>query len=436
MKRIKYILILVAVLLAGICPAAVTSTNLRCEYLTNPLGIDAGSPRLSWILSSDQRGEQQTAYQILVASSLDQINADAGDLWDSGKVVSDESSQVAYAGKALVSRESCFWKVRAWDRDGHSGRWSPVAHWQMGLLEPVDWSAKWIAPAVPVAISNAPLIIKRATYEAVAEGPAADVTAALKNHIEQGRLKMVVNNKTMGVDPAYNVVKRLRVDYEYAGQLFQKEVDENQTLMLPGASSSLPYLRKSFELKSPVQRAMLYVTALGLYEVHINGQRVGDHVLAPDWTDYRKRVRYQAYDVTALLKTGSNAVAALLANGWFSGHIGNGGFEFFGKAPAFLAQLEVTCADGRTEKIATDDTWKSHDSAILASDFMLGEDYDSRLEVKGWDQAGLDESRWLPVGVRDEPSRKLESQVMEPVRQIVELKPKTLKQTKARKLDL
>jgi alpha-L-rhamnosidase len=141
-QRSKPMLVLGAVLLAGIGSAAVTTQNLRCEYLADPLGIDAGSPRLSWILASDQRGEQQTAYQILVASSRELLNADTGDLWDSGKVGSDESSQIAYAGKALVSRERCFWKVRAWDRDGHVGAWSPVAQWQMGLLQPSDWSAK------------------------------------------------------------------------------------------------------------------------------------------------------------------------------------------------------------------------------------------------------------------------------------------------------
>jgi len=426
-----YILTLGAIMVAGICSAAVTTQCLRCEYLTNPLGIDAGSPRLSWTLASDQRGEQQTAYQILVATSAELLNADTGDLWDSGKVESDESSQVAYAGKTLASRESCFWKMRAWDRDGHAGAWSPVEQWQMGLLEPSDWIAKWIAPQAPATTATAPLIIHQATYEAVKGSQSVDVTAVLRNHIEQGRLQIEVNNTTMGGDPAYNVVKRLRVEYELGGQTFKKTVDENQILSLPGQSSSLPYLRKAFEVKAPVQRAVLYATALGLYEVHINGQRVGDHMLAPDWTDYRKRVRYQAYDVTSLLKPGGNAIGALLANGWFSGHIGNGGYEFFGKQPVFLAQLEVTYADGHTDQVATDDTWKSHDSPILSSDFMLGEDYDSRLEVKGWDQAGLDESGWVLVGVRDEASRILESQVMEPVRQIVELKPKTVRESKS-----
>ena len=428
--RLKQVLILGMVFISSICSAAVATQYLRCEYLNDPLGIDATRPRLSWIITSNRRGEMQTAYQILVASSPKLLNEGQGDLWDSGKVSSDESSQITYAGDPLISRESCFWKVRTWDRDGKVGDWSPDAQWTMGLLQPADWSAKWIESVPSTGDTNAPLIIRQATYEAGAEGQSADVTAVLNSHIKQGRLNVVVNRETLGVDPATNAVKRLRVEYEYGGRTGKKEADENQTLMLPGHSAPVPYLRKSFELESPVQRAVLYVTALGLYEVNINGQRVGDHLLAPDWTDYRMRVRYQTFDVTGLLKTGGNAMGALLADGWFSGHIGNGGYEFFGKEPAFLAQLEVTYVDGRTERIVTDDTWKSHDSPILSSDFMLGEDYDSRLEIKGWDQPGLDAGKWSAVMVRDESSRQLESQVMPPVREICELNPKTVKEPK------
>lgn len=430
MNLSKHSLTLAIALLAGVCSAAVTTKNLRCEYLADPLGIDAGSPRLSWILASDRRGEMQTAYQILVASSAELLNADTGDLWDSGKVVSDADSQVSYAGKPLISRQCCYWKVRIWDRDGKPSGWSSVAFWTMGLLQPADWSARWIAAAHPVENTQAPLVIRRAIYKADVESQTADVTAALAGHIQQGHLKLVVNNKTLGVDPAFGEIKRLQVEYEYDGHSFSKEVGENQTLELPIQTSEVPYLRKSFEVKPAVQRAVLYVTALGLYEVHINGQRVGDHVFAPDWTDYRKRVRYQAYDVTGLLKAGSNALGALIANGWYSGHIGNGGFQFFGKEPAFLAQLEVTYTDGNVERIVTDDTWKSHDSPIVSADFMLGEDYDSRLEIDGWDQARLDDRNWHSVVVRDEPSREMDSQVMPPVHEICELKPKTLKEPK------
>jgi alpha-L-rhamnosidase len=429
MRCSKYILTLGIVFLAGMCSAAVAIKNLRCEYLTNPLGIDSPSPRLSWILTTNRRGEVQIAYQILVASSPKLLNAGHGDLWDSGKVSSDETSQITYSGSPLESRQICFWKVRIWDRDGHPCDWSQPASWSMGLLHPTDWSAKWSASRPAATNATGPLIIRRAIYEAVAQGRGADVTAALINHVDHGRLKMVVNNQTLGLDPAYNIVKRLRVEYEYGGQIYSKVVNENQTLVLP-AQSGAPYLRKTFELESSVRHAVLYVTALGLYEVRLNGRRVGDHVLAPDWTDYRKRVRYQTFDVTDFLKAGPNAIGALLADGWYSGHIGNGGFEFFGKEPAFLAQLEVTFQDGRTQRITTDDTWKSHDGPIQSADFMLGEDYDSRLEIKNWDRAALDDSQWRTAVVHDEPALKFDAQVMPPVREICELHPKTIKQPK------
>jgi len=427
-NRLKYILTLGLVLIHGICGAAMTAKNLRCEYLNDPAGIDEAKPRLSWVLTASHRGKVQTAYQILVATSPKLLSEGKADLWDSGKVASDETTQVVYGGAPLVSRESCFWKVRTWDRDGKAGDWSPVAQWSMGLLQATDWSAQWIGVAPLAGDSNAPLIIRSATYEAVVKGPSADVTALLNDKIEQGRLKLVVNNSNLGVDPATNVVKRLRVEYEYRGQTIKKVVDENQTLILPAQGSPVPYLRKSFELKSSVKQAVLYVTALGLYEVSINGQRVGDHVLAPDWTDYRKRIRYQTYDVTGLLKSGGNAVGAMVADGWFSGHIGNGGYQFYGKEPAFLAQLEVTYADGHTDRIVTDNTWKSQGSPILSSDFMLGENYDARLEIKGWDKPGLDESQWSTVSARPAPSGQMESQVMPPVREICELTPKTINQ--------
>jgi len=113
MNLIRIISVSGILLVANLCSAAVE--NLRCEYLVNPLGIDAAKPRLSWIMTSSRRGEKQTAYQILVASSPKLLANDKGDLWDSGKVASDESAQIVYAGAPLVSRQSCFWKVRVWD---------------------------------------------------------------------------------------------------------------------------------------------------------------------------------------------------------------------------------------------------------------------------------------------------------------------------------
>ena len=408
--------------------------KLRCEYLTDPLGIGVTKPRLSWILTSARRGERQSAYQVLVASSAESLAKQNGDLWDSGKVESDESAHVEYAGKPLTSRTRCYWKTRVWDKDGKPGAWSKSALWTMGLLQPTDWQAQWIdAAPLPPASGAAVISIRKATYEAVDGAGALDVTELLSGMAKNGAIRVTVNNDALGSDPALNHVKQLRVSYDLNGKSLEKIIAENQTLAIPDASMPIPYLRKSFALSKPVRHAALYVTALGIYEMRVNGQRVGDHVLAPDWTDYRKRVQYQEYDVTPLLRPGSNALGGMVGNGWYSGHIGNGGYQYFGKSPALLAQLEVTYADGTTEKILTDDSWKAKNSPILASDFMLGETYDARAEIGGWDKPEVNAEGWSAVAVRNDPLppvRPLESQVDEPVRVTGEIKPKALSEPK------
>ena len=328
--------------------------RLRCEYLVNPLAVGVSQPRLDWILvgpSATPRNMSQTAYQILVASTPDLLKHDQGDLWDTGKVMSRETTQIGYQGKALSSRESCYWKVRIWDSLGKVSAWSPAASWEMGLLSPADWTAKWIEATPPAGFKG---------------------------------------------------------EYE-----------------------PIPLLRTEFTLSAkPVTKARLYVTALGLYVMHLNGQRVGDHIFAPDWTDYSKRIRYQGYDVTAMVKAGRNALGGFLGDGWYSGHIGNGGFQAWGKVPALLAQLEVTHADGSVERFVTDANWKTHASPVVSSDFMRGEDYDARLEIPNWDEPGLDTSGWSAATERNEQDRPIEWQVDQPVRALGELRPKSMTQPK------
>ena len=120
-----------------------TPVNLRTEYKIDPV-VDAENPRLSWELTSEVRGQVQTAYQILVATSTELLEADKADLWDSEQVSSNATNQVEYTGKPLQSRTACFWKVRSWDKTGNVGAWSSVAKWEMGLLKKADWQAEWI----------------------------------------------------------------------------------------------------------------------------------------------------------------------------------------------------------------------------------------------------------------------------------------------------
>lgn len=129
---------------AADAPGKLSVSQLRCEYLENPFGIDVVEPRLTWIVGSSERAQEQTAYQILVASSQANLDADTGDVWDSGKVASSETALIAYAGAPLQSRTPYWWKVRVWDTADAASEWSPFAQWSMGMLTPSDWQAKWI----------------------------------------------------------------------------------------------------------------------------------------------------------------------------------------------------------------------------------------------------------------------------------------------------
>lgn len=157
-----------------------------------------------------------------------------------------------------------------------------------------------------------------------------------------------------------------------------------------------PLLRREFNVRAGVQKARLYITALGVYEAHLNGAVVGDPVMAPGWTSYRHRLRYQTFDVTHLLHPGRNAIGAKLGDGWFRGRLGFGGGarNLYGDRLALLAQLEITYADGTTETIRTNEDWCATLGPILASDIYDGETYDARLERPGWAQAGYDDRDW------------------------------------------
>jgi alpha-L-rhamnosidase len=137
---------LILIAIGFVVPAAEAASpgRLRCELEVDPLGVDVPQPRLYWIVEGDARGERQTAYQVLVASSANKLAADQGDLWNSGRVESDETIHISYGGQPLTSSQQVFWKVRLWDKDGKSSEWSKPATWTMGILRDADWKAKWI----------------------------------------------------------------------------------------------------------------------------------------------------------------------------------------------------------------------------------------------------------------------------------------------------
>jgi len=186
------------------------------------------------------------------------------------------------------------------------------------------------------------------------------------------------------------------------------------------ASISAPLLRKEFEVSKEVKQARVYVSGLGWYELYLNGQKVGDHVLDPATTDYAKRVLYVTYDVTSLLSEGLNAVGVMLGNGWFS----EPGWEHqYGDSPRLLVQLNVEYADGSRMSVVTDGTWKVSSGPIVSNDLYNGETYDARLEKPGWDQAGYDDGDWSLAEKKVSPGGALRSQIMPPIKVNRTLKP-------------
>ena len=170
---------------------ALLPTKLRCEYAVNPLGVDVPHPRLFWILESRERGQRQTAYEILAASSEKILSTDRGDLWDSGIVKSDQTIQIPYVGRGMRSSEQVFWKVRVWDVEGKVSAWSKPASWTMGLLNPNDWQAKWIG----AADANIPSLLLRREF-VVKPG----LTRALINICGLGQYELTLNGKKVGND--------------------------------------------------------------------------------------------------------------------------------------------------------------------------------------------------------------------------------------------
>ena len=524
------ILIATAILICLSSPAAadllgkrLTPQHLRCEYRLDPLGIDVAAPRLSWTLKSNQRGQRQTAYRILAASSRRLLNKNTGDLWDSGLVASDQSMQIAYAGKPLRSNMQCFWKVRVWDKDGEPSGWSKAASWTMGLLEPKDWTAKWISyDASRQRQSLAKDIdLARASWIWYPEGDAASAVPVAKRHFRKafalaaGRevksavcavtadnwFKLYVNGRpvrdgddhreAMVVDvteqlvggqnvlaieaenqgPAANpagVLAVLKITFtngetlvvasdaswqcSQAGPTGWQEVDFDDAgwsqARVAGAYGAQPwgqvkltdgqkflppaqYMRKRFVLDKPVRRATIYASALGNYELHLNGRAVDNSFFAPGWTDYNVRVYYNTFDVTKLVKKGFNVVGSVLADGWYSGYIGwFGDRDHYGTDPRFVAQLHVEYTDGTAKVVATDGTWKASTGPILEGDFLMGERYDARKAEPAWSTTDLDDGSWAEVDVSERPAAKLEAYPGVLVRPFRQIKPVAMTEPK------
>jgi len=314
-------------------------SELRCADQSEPLAVADAHPEFSWQLSASSttlHGVNQTAYQIQIAESEQNLTQADSVLWDSGIVHASDTSGIVYAGPALTPQRAYVWKVRVWDEQGRLSAWSHVAHWTQAPA----WHAQWIA---------------------------ANPTESV-------------------LDP-----------------------------------DSLPLFRKRFTLQKPIKRALLYASGLGQDELRLNGHKVGDDVLTPGWSDYRKTVYYDSYEVTNLLHGGENALGVLLGNGMYRVLHTSGRYTKFTGSygpPKCAVLLHLEFAEGNSLDLSSDNTWKTTPGPITFSSTYGGEDFDARREPQGWDGPGFDDSKWHSVALVDGPGGTMMPELAPPIRVI------------------
>ncbi len=402
---------------------AVSVARLETESMTTPLGIDQAQPRLSWQLRGERRGILQRAYRVRVASSPALLAAGAADIWDSGRVQSAQP-HAELTEVALQSRTRYHWTVQVWDETGTASTEAPATWFETAFLDAADWQAQWIQ-------------LDRGALQRVAIDLLSLPAGPFSPHGYLFLIQFLVTSSEFQAS-APEAVKTL---LERLGAPFV-----NGALQTPELyQTPAPYLRKAFALDQPVVRARIYSTAMGLYEIEINGRRVGEDVLAPGWTDYDRRVQYQTYDVTEHLTQGANAIGVRLSDGWYSGHVGFWGPRLYGNEPALRLQLEIEYADGTRTTVASDESWAGLIGGIRRADLLHGEHFDARLEPQGWSTAAFDDSRLPRVLARSgielkrdlrsilrdfrlPPERQLSAQIGAPPRVVGERKPVAMTQ--------
>ncbi|OGX91019.1 alpha-rhamnosidase [Hymenobacter coccineus] len=321
-----------------------TPVGLQCEYLPNPLGLDAPHPRLAWRLADARRGAGQAAYQLVVGTDSAAVSQGKGVVWALAKTTSAQQ-RVPYAGPALRPYTKYFWRVKVWNKVGALAATSAVASFEMGLMDQKNWLGAWIS-----------------------------------------------DSQDKNLRPA-------------------------------------PYFRKAFQVPRQLRSARAYVAVAGLYELSINGHKVGNHRLDPMYTRFDRRTLYVTHDVTAYLRPGQNAVGVLLGNGWYN-HQSTAVWDFHAapwrNRPAFCLDLRLTYTDGTVETIRSGTDWKTALGPLVFNSIYTAEHYDARLEQPGWDAPGFDDAKWKPVIYRDAPSQHIVAQALAPIRNVAPVPAQTV----------
>ncbi len=317
--------------------------DLSCEHLTNPLGIDAANPRLSWQTSSPQ-----SSWQIIVGTDSVSVAHGQGNAWSSARQTGGQQLAI-YSGQSLKPFTKYFWLINSWNTKGQLSK-SRVATFETGMMTQSNWKGAWITDTRD--IKRKPAAYFRKTFST------------------------------------------------------GTQINGAQT---SGAQTSGTHIRS----------ARAYIAAAGLYELYINGKKVGDHVLDPMYTRFDRRNLYVTYDVTNLINNGPNALGVLLGNGWYN--LQSTAVWYFDKAPwrarpSFCMDLRITYDDGHTETISSNEDWKTALSPIVFNSIYTAEHYDARKELPGWNTTNYNDSAWKGVEYTPTPSQNIVAEAMVPIK--------------------
>lgn len=313
--------------------------QLKTNHITNPLGYDLSSIRLSWIVNNNEGNSLfQTHAQVEISmdSSFSKV------VFDSGKQM-EIDSRCYMPSLELSPRTRYFWRVTVWG-DQDEVATSDYAWFETAKMNEA-WQGQWI-------------------------------TSSLEQSVH-------------------------------------------------------PIMRKDFHISEPIVQARAYICGVGLYEVELNGEKVGNEYLAPGYHAYDYWLQYQTYDVTSLLVSGSNAIGVTLGNGWYKGRFGfDGGYtNLYGDEFAFLAEIVVTLADGTEKRIGSDQSWRSTQSPVVSSNIYDGEIYDANLIQMGWSTPNFDDSNWETVRLTEVATEKLQARLSVPIKVMEQRKPVQVIQT-------
>jgi alpha-L-rhamnosidase len=340
--------------------------SLTCNYQSNPIAIDSEQPLLSWIVNADGFNREQTAYQVLAASKPELLNEKEADFWNSGKVKSAQSAHIKYKGKKLNPTQKYWWKVKIWDEKGIAFDWSSVHTFETGLMNETNWgSAKWIGLSEDTRTSE----------------------------------------------------HRFR-EYKTGGM-------ENPAIV---TSNPAGYFRNEITVEKEIESARAYICGLGYYELYINGEKTGDHVLDPAPSNYDKQAYYVSYDVTKQIKAGKNTLGIIVGNGFYGQSISwkndpESERDLSYGTPAAQLLLKLTYTDGTRAEFFSDENWKNSTGPIVFDNVYGGDTYDARFEIPGWNTSGFDDSKWSQVKVITPEINKVSIQEMPPIRRLKELAP-------------